>query len=167
MAQAIDFNLPDRDAKEPLRQQLRSAPEAHVEALLNAYAILQLLQDKGILELVKGALGSGEKVLAVMTETMESDAVIRTMRNLVVFLKIIGSIEPEVLEGVLKAFSQQKEKAKGQKPPGLFHLLAKLSNPDSRRVLAPMAAAVESLGQQLKKPQRKPGARRRVTRHEA
>jgi len=167
MAQAIDFSAPPRDPKEPLHKKLKSAPEDHVEALLNAYTILQLLQDKGILEIIKGALGSGEKVLGVVTETIENDAVIRTLRNLTIFLKIIGSIEPEVLEGLLKTVSRQAENAKTSKPPGLFRLVRKLSSADSRRVFAPMAAAIESLGKNMQKPKPKPGTRRRVTRHDA
>ncbi len=142
-----------------------AAPEKHVEALLDLYSIAQLLRDKGILELIKDTLGSGEKVMEIFTETMETDEVVRTIRNLVIFIKLIGSIEPETLERIMKALSLKIETAKSRKPPGLFQLLKQLSNADSQRALEPVAAALQVAGQSI--PRSPPKPRTRTTRHQA
>src|ERR1700686_2774669 len=49
-------------------QQSASWPKAfeHAEALLNVYDILQELQERGVLDLAKGALASGEEVLQIL-----------------------------------------------------------------------------------------------------
>ena len=147
MAEPIPFSGLTRDPREVLYRRLQQAPQEHAEALLDAYTILQELRDKGILEIVKGALGSGEKVLETLTKTISSDESVRTIRNLVILLKIVGSLEPEVLEKAIQAFSESASDKK--KPPGLLPLLLRLGNAKSRRVLGSMTAALESLGENL------------------
>src|ERR1041384_4042537 len=120
MAQPVLFTPPCRDSRQELFQQLERAPQEHVEALLDVYAILQLLRDKGLLEIAKGVLGSGEQVLGILTETMETDEVIRTVRSLVIFLKVLGSIEPEVLEKIVQDLGLSLERVRGGKPPSIL-----------------------------------------------
>lgn len=169
MAKPIDFTPPPRDPRESLRHQLRNAPDDHVEALLDTYAILQLLRDKGLLELAKGLLGSGEKVLAIVTETMERDEVVRTVRNLVIFIKILGALDPEVLEKIVNALAHSAKETKTKKPPGIMRLLGELTRPEVRRALTPLIAAMQSAGHNLKtaQPPAKEGKRKKTTRHSA
>jgi len=68
MAQPILLELPRRDPREALYDRLKAAPQEHCEALLNVYDILQELQDRGVLEIAKGALGSSEKVLKILVD---------------------------------------------------------------------------------------------------
>jgi hypothetical protein len=65
-AQPILLELPRRDPREALYERLKSAPHEHAEALLNVYDILQELQDRAVLDLAKGLLGSGEEVLQIL-----------------------------------------------------------------------------------------------------
>jgi uncharacterized protein YjgD (DUF1641 family) len=170
MAKPIDFTPRPRDPRAELYQQLSNAPERHVEALLDAYAILQLLRDKGILELAKGVLGSGERVLEIVTATMERDEVVRTIRNLVILLKIVGSLDPEMLEKVLQSLSDNVADAKTKKPPGIFRLVNELSSEESRRALAPIAAALKAVGKNLpaaKTIKEEKAKRKKTTRHSA
>jgi uncharacterized protein YjgD (DUF1641 family) len=169
MAQPISFTVPLRDPREELIQRLRTAPQDHVEALLDAYAILQELRDKGLLEIAKGALGSGEKVLGILTKTIESEEAIRAIRNLLVLGKIVGALDPEMLERILQSIIGGINDAETKPPPTLFHLLRQLSSPDARRVLAPVAAGLEAIGRNLadSKGTKPKGKRRTVTRHKA
>ena len=171
MAEPIPFSLPPRDPREALIHRLQNAPQEHAEALLDGYEILQELRDKGLLEIAKGVLGSGDKVLAILTKKLESDEVVRTIRNLAILLKIVGSLDPEMLESIVRSLSVSIADAENKKPPGLFRLLGRLSGSKVRRVLWPVTAGLESLGENLartdgsrKEPK---GKRRKVTRHRA
>src|ERR1051326_5965492 len=126
MAQIINFSPPPRDARAELCHKFECAPREHVEALLDLYAVLQLLHDKGILELTKGLLGSGEKVLGIFTETLEADEVVRFIRNLVIIVKVLGAIEPDTLQRIVDALGRNLENAKTHKPPGTLALLTGL-----------------------------------------
>ncbi|HEX3628340.1 MAG TPA: DUF1641 domain-containing protein [Verrucomicrobiae bacterium] len=149
MAQPVEYEHTPRNLKQELYPPSQTALDEHPEAILDVYAILQLLRDKGILEIIKGGLGSIEKMMEVIAETLEREEVVRTVRNVTVLVKMIGSIEPEVLENAMKSLSNATEGAKAKKPPSLLHLLGQLSGEDTRRALGPLAAALQSIGRHI------------------
>ena len=61
MARPIALKLPPRDPREALYHRLEKAPVEHAEALLAAYEVLQGLQDRGVLEMLRGALRRGRQ----------------------------------------------------------------------------------------------------------
>jgi uncharacterized protein YjgD (DUF1641 family) len=169
MAKPILYVPRPRDLLEEHFQELRRAPRKHAEALLDAYEILALLRQKGVLELLKGLVGSGEKVLEIATETLEADEVVRAIRNFVILVKILGAIEPSVLEKVVQSAALASEHEKTAQPPGLFKLLGALASPDTRRALSPLVSALQSAGRNLhaQKTERHKKPRQKVTRHGA
>ena len=57
MAKPIPLELPARDPRMELQARLQNAPLEHAQALLGAYEVLQGLHDRGVFELMRGALG--------------------------------------------------------------------------------------------------------------
>lgn len=170
MAKPIAYSPPDVDARSELIQRLEAAPQEHAEALLDAYDILRLLHKKGILELVKGALGSGEKVLQILTETLEMKESIQTLRNFVILIKIVGSLDPRLLEGIQSAVTNNIALARNQDPPSLLKVGRRFAGRDSRRALGALAGILETLGQNLitaEVPTDQNQKRKRTTRHSA
>jgi uncharacterized protein YjgD (DUF1641 family) len=149
MADPILLKLPPRDPREALYQKLENAPSEHAEALLAGYDILQGLHDTGLLEIAKGALGSGDKVLEILVKAADQPEVIRGIRNFIIMTKLFGTLEPKLLEHLAQAVPKALVDAKTEKPLGLFQLLGKLSNQDTRRILTIMTRVVESLGKDL------------------
>src|SRR5271155_5553269 len=78
MANPIPLELPRPDPRLALQARLENAPAAHAEALLAAYEVLQGLHDRGVLDLMRGALGSGDKVLEIGVTAAQSPASIRS-----------------------------------------------------------------------------------------
>ena len=149
MAAPILLKLPPQDPREALYRRLEDAPKEHAEALLAACDILQGLHDKGLLELAKGALGSGEKILEILVEAGNSPEVIRGIRNFMILTKLFATLEPQLLEHLADAVPKALVEAKTEKPLGVVGLLGKLSNPDTRRMLTIMTRVVEKLGKDL------------------
>jgi uncharacterized protein YjgD (DUF1641 family) len=149
MAQPILLELPRRDSREALYDRLKAAPQEHCEALLNVYDILQELQDRGVLEIAKGALGSSEKVLKILVDVANKPEMIRGIRNLMILAKMAGALEPEVLEGLEQGVQEGLAEAKKSKPIGLWQLMTKLIGEQSRRVLVLTAFVVQSVGKSL------------------
>jgi len=150
MAEPILLKLPPRDPREALYQRLEDAPKEHAEALLAACDILQGLHDKGLLELAKGALGSGEKILEILVEAGDSPEVIQGIRNFIILTKLFATLEPKLLEHLAEAVPKALVEAKTEKPLGLVGLLRKATNPDTRRLMTIMIRVVESLGKDLR-----------------
>jgi uncharacterized protein YjgD (DUF1641 family) len=151
VAQPIALELPVRNPRIELQSRLQNAPAEHAEALLAAYEVLQGLHDRGVLDLMRGALGSGDKVLDIAVRAAESPESIRIIRNALLLINMLGSIEPEVL----KTFTQAGPEALKMmilKPehPGLWTLIKDFFwNPDFRHGLAAVNTMLEVFGRRL------------------
>ena len=147
MARPIPLDLPPRDPREELRKRLEEAPIEHAEALLDSYELLQELHDHGVFQLLRGAIGASDKLIETAVDAAKSDESVRAIRNAIILGKMLGSINPEVLQSVAVAVSETLgcyEKPIIE-PPGLFSLLAQFSHKELRR-------SIGSLEQVSRKP---------------
>jgi uncharacterized protein YjgD (DUF1641 family) len=151
MAQPIPLELPPRDPRAELAARLQTAPLDHAEALLSAYQLLQALHDRGALDLFRGALGSSDRVLEIVTQQATQPESVRALRNLIVLAKSLGSIEPELMEGFARAVPEalSRTKACDAKPPGLFGILRQFARRDFRRGLVLVNSMLEAFGRNL------------------
>ena len=152
MARPMALELPPRDPREELRKRLEEAPVEHAEALLDSYALLGKLHEHGIFELFRGALGASDKLIEAAVDAAKSDEAIRTIRNAMILGKILGAINPDVLQSVAVAVGETLgcyEKPIIE-PPGLLSLLVQFSHKELRRSIALLNKFLESLGNQIK-----------------
>ncbi|MBV9873701.1 MAG: hypothetical protein JO025_03140 [Verrucomicrobia bacterium] len=151
MAQPILLELRSRDPREELYDRLKNAPHEHAEALLNVFAILEGLQDRGILEMAKGGLGSSEKVLKILVDFANKPEIIRGIRNLMILARIADSFEPKLLEDLEQGVQEGLAQAQKLKPIGLLQLLKKVLSQESRRVLILTTTILRAFGNSLGK----------------
>jgi len=149
MAQPIPLELPPRDPRNELHARLQNAPMQHAEALLSGYEVIQGLQDSGVLDLLRGALGSGGKIVDELVKEANTPESVRAIRNFVILLKTMGSIDPEVLKAFASAVPDALTTRALKHPPGLFSLMIKFGNKDFRRGLAMVNAFLEGFGRNL------------------
>jgi uncharacterized protein YjgD (DUF1641 family) len=151
VAQPIALDLPVRDPRIELQERLHNAPAEHAAALLAGYEVLQGLDDSGILDLLRGALGSRDKVLGVAVHAAGSPQAILAIRNLLLLSNMLGEIDPEVLKTFTQAGPQVlKTMVRQPEPPGLWRLIKDfLWNKDFRRGLAAVNTMLEAFGRSL------------------
>jgi uncharacterized protein YjgD (DUF1641 family) len=151
MAQPIPLELPARDPRAELQARLQNAPQEHAEALLSAYEVLQGLHDRGVFELLRGALGSSDKVIEIVVNAARTPEAIRGIRNIITLTNILGSIEPELVEGFARSLPEAiaYTKAHEAKPPGAFGILVQFAHKDFRRGLVLVNSLLESFGRNL------------------
>jgi uncharacterized protein YjgD (DUF1641 family) len=152
MARPIPLELPPRDAREELKRRLEQAPHEHAEALLDSYELLQQLHDHGVLQLLRGAIGASDKLLETAVDASKSEESIRAIRNALILGKVLGSINPEVLQCIATAASETLGSYDKPviEPPGLFSLLSQFRHKELRRSVALINRFLESLGNQIK-----------------
>ena len=149
MAKPIPLELPKRDPQEELRSRLEKALDEHAEALLAGFAVLQALHDQGVLEIVRGVLGGGNKILEIVVDASKTPEAIRGIRNLVIMTKILGSMDPELLKKLAEAVPDVlvgAAKAQETEPPGFWEVLHILRSKNLRRGLAVVNNLLEALG---------------------
>ena len=152
MARPIPLELPSRDPREELRKRLDEAPVEHAEAVLDCYELVAKLHEHGVFELLRGALGASDKLLEAAVDAAKSDEAIRAMRNAMILGKMLGAIDPDVLQSIAVAVGDTLgcyEKPIIE-PPGLFSLMRQFGHKELRRSIALLNKFLESLGNQIK-----------------
>jgi uncharacterized protein YjgD (DUF1641 family) len=151
MAQSIRFEPLARDAREELHHRLDKAPLEHAEALLAAYEVLQRLHERGVLDILNGALSAGDTLLDAVVEVAKTPEAIRSVRNLLLLSQVLGKIEPELLGVIVRAIPEglAQVSAKRSEAPGPFSLLQKFCSKDSRRAMGAAAELLECVGKGL------------------
>jgi uncharacterized protein YjgD (DUF1641 family) len=151
MAQPIQLNVPHRDPRIVLQARLQDAPAEHAEALLDAYEVLQGLHDAGVLDALRGALGSRDKVLDVAVGAAGSPDSIRVMRNMLLLYNMLAAIDPEVLKRFTEAGSRAvNQMVRQPEPPGIWALMKDFFwNQNFRHGLAAVNTMLEVLGRSL------------------
>lgn len=151
MAQPISLKLPPRDPRAELQSRLDNAPLEHAEAILESYELLQELHDKGVLQLLRGFLGASDKFVESAVETARTEQSVNALRNAIILAKLLGAINPEVLEAVATASAQTlgSHEKPVIEPPGLFKLLSDFRHKELRRSVAFINQFLERLGTQL------------------
>jgi uncharacterized protein YjgD (DUF1641 family) len=151
MARPIRFDVPPPDAGVAVRERLERAPQEHADAILAAYDLLQVLHDRGILDITRAALAASDELLEKAIEGVNTPSSIRALRNLVFWQGILGSIEPKWFKGLTEAVPEGLEKATAERdrPVRLWTLLRRALSKNSLRGLAAGVDFLESFGRHL------------------
>lgn len=151
MAQPVPLTMPPRNPQRELEVRLAAAPSQHAEAIVAAFEVLQLMHDKGVLELMRGTLGGGEVVIQQAVAVVNDAAGIRTARNVLLMVKALGDVDPALLSDFTNALPKALAQANREaaKAPRLFKLLRTFMNADFRRGLAAFNDLLEMFGRNL------------------
>ena len=126
----------------------------HAEALLSAPSKVlpgDFTRSGSALELMRGALGSSDKVIEIIVEASKTPEAIRGIRNLIILTKILGTVQPELVEGFARSVPEAfaGTKACDPKPPGFWGILKQFGNRDFRRGLVLINSMLEAFGRNL------------------
>ncbi len=151
MAQPIPLEIEARNPRAELLVRLQNAPVEHAEALLAAYDVLQKLHERRVLDLLQGAIGSSGKLVELATTAANTPNSIRGLTNLIILIRIFGTVESELLEGFARSLPEAIAFTKSHqaRPPGFWGTLRKFRNKDFRRGLVLVNSLLEAFGRNL------------------
>jgi len=147
MAQPIPLTLTPK-GPDPT-ERLEDALHKHTDAIVSALELLQLLHDRGVLELLRGLVGAGDQLVGILTAAAGAPESLRGMRNFILLTKFFASIPPEVLESLVRTASEGAEREKANRAPGLLQLLRRAGSENSRHAMAVTLDLLESVGKAL------------------
>ena len=148
MAQPIAFHQPINQTASNA-ERLRDAPVEHAEAVLSAYELLQLLHDRGVLNLLRGLVGSGDEVIGTITSAVDKPESIRSIRNFLLLTQFFAGIPPDVLNSLVETVRGGADREKSHKAPGILSLFRRLLSENSRHAMAVALDLLEGLGKGL------------------
>ena len=147
MAQPIPLTLTPTGAT--AEERLEDALHKHTDAIVSALELLQLLHDRGVLDLLRGLVGAGDELAGILTAAAGAPESLRGMRNFILLTRFFASIPPEVLDSLVRTASAGAEREKAQRAPGVFQLLRRAGSEDSRHAIAVTLDLLESVGKAL------------------
>jgi uncharacterized protein YjgD (DUF1641 family) len=153
VAQPIPLEIPPNDPRKELSERLQNAPVEHAEALLDAYKLLQQLHDQHVFEILRGALGAGGKFVESAVSAVDSPGSVRALRNAIVLSKMLGAIDPEVLQCAAVAMGEtlgSERNSAPQEPPGMLSLLNLLRQSEVRRSVGLISRFLDVFGRERK-----------------
>jgi uncharacterized protein YjgD (DUF1641 family) len=147
MAQPIPLTLTPK-GPDPA-ERLEDALDKHTDAIVSALELLQLLHDRGVLDLLRGLVGAGDQLVGILTAAAGTPESLRGMRNFILLTKFFASIPPDVLNSLVRAASEGAEREKAQQAPGVLQLLRRAGSENSRHAIAVTLDLLESVGKAL------------------
>lgn len=150
MAEPIRVYTPQRNVREELRAKVEDAPIQHAEAVLAAYELLQVAQDHGVLDTLRGAIGADDAIVGMVVEYANSPEGIRAMRNFLALSRVFANLDPAKVDAVAKALAgnQCREESQNCEPPSLWQTFQRMTGRNSRRTLATIAAVTDAFGRE-------------------
>jgi uncharacterized protein YjgD (DUF1641 family) len=152
MAHPITFKPQPVDFRKELMRRVDEAPREHAEALLVAWDLLQTSHDQGILELVQGLIGGKDIIAGKLADAANIPESINAIRNGIAMARIIGSLDPEMLQRLAKGFDNaSKEHQEEKEPPSLWTLFRRSTSADARRGLSFLTSLLVAMGRAAKR----------------
>jgi uncharacterized protein YjgD (DUF1641 family) len=145
MAQPIPLRLPQHNGA-GYGEHHGDGTRKRAEAISSALELLQLLHDRGVLDLLRGAVAAGDQLMDILATAAATPDSVRALRNLIRLTKFIANIPPEFLNNLTNTVMESAERAKTQPAPSLLQLLLRLRSENSRRTAGFTLDLLERLG---------------------
>lgn len=150
MANPIPYRPASVEPSTERQNELASAPRQHNEALLAAWDLLETAHDEGILDTLQGAIYAKDTIFGTVAQYAKQQESINALRNGIALMKILGSMDPAILEGVAKAMADASEEHRNEeRPPSLWKLIRRINSEESRRGLSFLTLVLAGLGRSM------------------
>ncbi len=147
MAEPIAFTPKKADPRVELQRRLAAAPNEHAEALLVAYDLLQSAHEQGILDALHGAIHAKDTIISELARYATDPVPTNTLRHIIAVGKMVGSFDPEPISNLAReTYTAMETHRKEEKPPSLWQLFRRISQPEARRGLSFLTSMLGALG---------------------
>ena len=154
MAKPIQIDFPTRDHRSELQQRLADAPAEHAAALLDLLELIDEMHKRNVLSTLRGAVGAGDSLVSYVAHAAAQPESIRAMRNLLAISKILGQIDPELIEAVERSIPPQlrdRNLRRSTPAPSLFAIARTFWSPPVRRALMATGLVLAGIGYYMNK----------------
>ncbi len=154
MAKAIQVDFPVRDHKAELQMRLAEAPTEHAAAILELLELLDVLHERNVLSTIRGAVGASDDLIGHISKAAAQPESIRALRNLLAAFKIVGQIDPEIIEAVGRSIPPEfkdRNVRRGTPKPSLWKIVRTFWSPPVQRLLFAWGLMLAGIGHYMNK----------------
>lgn len=146
------LELSEEDKRKRDLREVEDALVSNKTAILESLKLMQHMQDRGILPLLNGLLGQGDKVLHVLVKAMDKPENTNTLKNMLLMLGVLGTINVQQLEPLLiklnKGVERVAEAKDTNKKTGYLDMVRALKDPEINRALTLMLTFLKGVGEE-------------------
>ncbi len=150
MAKPIQLDIPARNREAENRALLATLPAEHAEALADLLELAEDLRRHNVINTLRGAVGAGGELITYVSQAMAQPETARGMRNLIALSKLLGTINPELIETVRDSLPESWRDPAARdattKTPGLWRVARTLTSPPARRALMGVGMVLAGVG---------------------
>lgn len=155
MAKYLNFKYPGASREEALKKKLEAAPLENAEALLKAYALLDIANKHGLLDVLKGAISAEDAILDKVANYANTPEAINILRNFLVLSRAATAIDPDFLHEASRNLITGVVDECKQTPAGFFGTMRRMFSGDALRGLYILIAGLEALGKTARNREKK------------
>jgi uncharacterized protein YjgD (DUF1641 family) len=151
MAKQIEFKKTPAHPAEALHRKLETATIDNAEAVLKVYALLNMAEKHGILDILRGAISAENTIIEKAAGYANTPEGINIMRNVLVLGRVVGGIDPDFLHDASKELTASVVDECRKEPSGFFATTRRMFSGDALRGLYILIAGLEALGRTARK----------------
>ncbi|MFE1244276.1 DUF1641 domain-containing protein [Fictibacillus sp. NPDC058756] len=156
MAKAIKkvyrLTVPEEEQRKNDLSEVEDALIKNKKAILQTLEIMNHMEEKGILSLLNGLFGQGDKVLDVAVKAMDKPENTNTMKNLLLLLGTLGMINVRQLEPFLlkidAGIARVAEYKDTDEKTGYLDLVKSIKDPEVNRAITILMQFLKGMGQE-------------------
>ncbi|ANX12552.1 hypothetical protein ABE41_011070 [Fictibacillus arsenicus] len=156
MAKAIKkvyrLTVPEEEQRKNDLSEVEDALIKNKKAILQTLEIMNHMQEKGILSLLNGLFGQGDKVLDVAVRAMDKPENTNTLKNLLLLLGTLGMINVRQLEPFLlkidAGIARVAEYKDTDEKTGYLDLVKSIKDPEINRAITILMQFLKGMGQE-------------------
>lgn len=150
--------ISDEEKRKKDLKEVEDALVQNKQALLESLSVLSHMQDKGILSLLNGLFGQGDKVLEILVKTADTPETSNTLKNILLMFGVLGTINVKQLEPILLKVNSGVERVAQhndtEEKTSYFDLLRALKDPEINRALTLLMTFLKGMGEKTEHKER-------------
>ncbi|MDP4161813.1 MAG: DUF1641 domain-containing protein [Bacillota bacterium] len=156
MAKAIKaihrITVTEEEKRQSDLKEVEDALLTNKDVILESLDVLKHMHDRGIISLLNGLFGQGDKVLKILVKKADTKETANTLKNLLLMVGVLGTINVKKLEPILlkmnAGISRVAEKKDDQDTIGYFDIFRSLKDPEINRSVALIFEFLKGMGQE-------------------
>jgi uncharacterized protein YjgD (DUF1641 family) len=162
MAKAITHiqrkTLSEEEKRKKDLMEVEDALIDNKEAILESLKVMRNMHDRGVLSLLSGLFGQGDKVLDILVRAADKPETSNTLKNLLLMAGTLGMINVKQLEPFLlkidSGIARVAEAGDTQEKTSFFDLAKSLKDPEINRAVTLLLTFLKGMGQETKELER-------------
>lgn len=128
------------------------------DAILESLQVIQHMHDRGVISLLNGLFGQGDKVLKILMGKADTPETANTLKNLLLMVGVLGTLDVKQLEPILlklnAGIARVAEIKDHDEKIGYFDIFRSLKDPEVNRSITFLFEFLKGMGEDTKELER-------------